>query len=172
MPATISGSQTGTVGLINAFTSQTMSGATTVTFATIPSGVKRVTLMMESVTLNGATQPRVQVGYGGGTIVNSNYLGVTAAQITGTSASALSAGFDIQSTFANATNVFTGTYILNNLTGNVWTCTGQMSVLTGTTALAIINGRVSMAGALDRIVITTVSGTNTFLTGTMNVLYE
>lgn len=128
--------------------------------------------MMESVTLSGTSQPRVRVGYGGGSIVTSNYTGVTVAQITGTSATALSAGFDIQSTYANSTNIFNGTYIFNNLTGNTWTCTGQMSVITGATGLAIINGRVSMAGTLDRLYITAVNGTDTIVTGTMNVLYE
>lgn len=153
-------------------TAVTTSSGTSSDFTSFPSGVKRITFMMDSVTLSGTSQPRIRLGYGGGTIASSGYTGVTAANITGTSTTSLSGGFDVQSLYSNTSNVFYGSYVLTNITGNLWLCSAQYSVLVGATGVGAIIGSVALGGALDRVRFTTVSGTDTFASGTINVLYE
>ncbi len=153
-------------------TSVASTSGTNIDFASLPTTVKRVTLMLNGVSLSGTSQIRIRLGYGGGTITTSGYSGVAAAQITGTSASAISAGFDVQSTFTSASNTFTGSVVLTCLTGNTWMCSGVLAVQGGTTAIAVISGSVALSGTLDRVRLTSVNGTDTFDAGTVNIVYE
>jgi hypothetical protein len=152
-------------------TAQNSTSGTSIDFTSIPSWVKRITVTLNGVSTNGTSNPRIQLGTGG-TPTTTGYSGVTTAQITGTSASTLSAGFDVQSSFAAATNTFTGTAVFVNLTGNTWVCVAGLAVQGGTTARATIEGVIALAGVLNIVRVTTVSGSDTFDAGSINILYE
>jgi hypothetical protein len=60
--------------------------------------------------------------------------------------------------------------LLNNATG-IWVCDGVFA-RGDTVANYVFAGSKTLSGALDRIRITTVNGTDTFDAGTINILYE
>jgi hypothetical protein len=47
-----------------------------------------------------------------------------------------------------------------------------LSITTSTTGTITTGGSVTLSGTLDRVRITTVSGTDTFDAGSINILYE
>jgi hypothetical protein len=154
-------------GVITSGTAVTASG-TSVDFTSIPSWVKRITVMFSGVSTNGSSSYLLQLG--AGSIQNTGYIG--AATRTGASnATALvnsTAGIPL-ATF-DASNVVSGICQFNNITGNVW--------IASLTAAATNNnsyasgGSVTLSGVLDRLRITTINGTDTFDAGSINILYE
>lgn len=155
---------------LTAGTVQNTTSGTSVSFTSIPSWVKRITLLLVGVSLSGTSQPRIRIGTGG-TPTTSGYTGITAAHVTGTTISSLASGFDVQSTFATATNTFTGRVQLTLQTGNVWVCDAALAV-GSSVGWAEIIGTVTLAGTLDNVSLTTVNGTDTFDSGSVNILYE
>ena len=152
-------------------TSQATTSGTSKDF-TIPSWAKRITVMLQGVSTSGTSPPRIRLGTGG-TPATSGYVGVTAAQITGTSAAGLSAGFDVQSSWATGTNTFNGTFEFSLVSGNTWACTSVLGVTgSGTVGLNVLGGYVTLSGALDIVRLTTVNGTDTFDAGSVNILYD
>jgi hypothetical protein len=72
---------------------------------------------------------------------------------------------------ANVAAVRHGAMTIANITGNTWVhnaVTGRSDV----TAIGIGSGSVALSGALDRVRITTVNGTDTFDAGSINIIYE
>jgi hypothetical protein len=142
---------------------------TSIDFTGIPTWVKRVTVMLSSVSTNGTSNLILRVGTSGG-IDSTNYIS-NRGTINNTSVfvTSTTAGFDIAS-FATAALFHKGNVILNNISGNVWVASGSMSD-TGT-QISNFSGTVSLSGTLDRVRITTVNGTDTFDAGSINILYE
>ena len=163
MPATITGSQNGTVGLINAATAQNSTSGTAIDFTGIPAGVKRITVMFNGVSTNGSSLPIIQIG--SGSFETSGYVGGTQ---TGASASTMTAGFAIYS--ASGANVLSGVMQLVLLGSNTWSGWGVFGFSGGGTAQT--GGAKTISGTLDRVRITTVNGTDTFDAGSINILYE
>lgn len=64
-----------------------------------------------------------------------------------------------------------GNVVISNLDGNVWSYSGNLA-LTNLVSNIMIGGTKTLSGALDRIRITTVNGTDTFDAGTINIMYE
>ena len=139
--------------------------STSVDFTSIPSWVKRITVMFNGMSTNGTSNPLIQIG--AGSVTTSGYT-ARASYIAGTAVAetTYTAGFGIFS--ATATNVHTGHLVLTNLSGNTWVC----SAIIGTTATWFTTGVVALSGTLDRVRITTVNGTDTFDAGTINIIYE
>lgn len=151
----------------------TNTGATSYTITGIPAWAKRITLIFMGTGVNGS-EMGVQVGSSGGGIVTTGYSG-SAAYVA--SATNTGAGFG-SSTF----RVFAGGPVEGameirraGITGNVWvatTLTAQNQV-SGAVATYLGASRIDMgANALDRIRLTTLSGTNTFNNGNIVVLWE
>ena len=141
---------------------------TSIDFTSIPSWVKRVTVMFSGVSTNGTSALLVQLGDSGG-IENTGYVSTslqmsTAAGIVDSS----TAGFIIRS--ATAANLFSGSMVIMNITGNDWV--SNHVVKQSTTAIAGGGGDKSLSATLDRVRITTVGGTDTFDAGSINILYE
>jgi hypothetical protein len=161
---------TGTLAPIVSGTVQTAS-STSVDFTSIPSWVKRITVMINGLSTNGTSDPLIQLGDSGG-IENTGYV-AGAAVITGGSAGFSStAGFPISGSWS-ATVVFSGiiTLALHDAATNTWTA----SVVGGRTDAAGAfsgGGYKPLSATLDRVRITTVGGANTFDAGTINILYE
>ncbi|HET8689327.1 MAG TPA: hypothetical protein VFM18_22180 [Methanosarcina sp.] len=147
-------------------TAVTASG-TAVDFTSIPSWVKRITVMFKGLSTNGASVPIVQIG--SGTIQTSGYLGSQSTISTGTSTSLYTAGIAIGA--AASTNIRHGKIVFENISGNDWEAFGGCG-LSDVAAITVSGGSVSLSGTLDRIRITTVNGTDTFDAGTINIIYE
>ena len=169
MPATITGSQNGTVGLINTATAQNSTSGTSIDFTGIPSGVKRITVMFSGVSTNGAADPLVQIGSGSFTTSGYSSVASYVATPTATSTATATNGFNIRD--SNSSGTRNGTMVITNVSGNIWVSSHVLCDLpNGTSNMGA--GGVTLSGTLDRVRITTANGTDTFDAGSINILYE
>ena len=173
----ITGSSTvaGSTGILYPLTSGTAvasTSGTSIDFTSIPSWVKRITVMFNGVSTNGTSPVQIQIGDSGGA-ETSGYTG-SVATITGSSATfAFSAGFLISSGGGEgAATVRYGSLIISKVTGNTYSCFGNISYGSSDTRFFVLAGNKDLSDTLDRIRITTVNGTDTFDAGSVNILYE
>jgi hypothetical protein len=153
-------------------TAVTTSG-TSVDFTSIPSWVKRVTVMFSAVSTNGSSVPYlIQIGPSGG-VETSGYLGSS----SGISSSAAN-GVNVTAGFGlypdnSSTVVLSGsvTISLLNAATNTWVAAGVASQ-SDRAYSTFSSGSKSLAGTLNRLRITTSNGTDTFDNGTINISYE
>ena len=137
---------------------------TSIDFTSIPSWVKRVTVMLNGVSTNGSSAVQIQIG--SGSVTTSGY---SSLFFINTNVSTVTSGFSIAG-YGGAGDARIGAITISLLTGNTYVCNGQVSQ---TTALVgHLCGSVVLSGILDRVRITTVNGTDTFDAGTINILYE
>lgn len=136
----------------------------------IPSWAKRVTIVLGAISASGTSDYIVRIG--SGSFVATGYAGavsrIGAAASFGT---AFSTGFQITRDMSNPTDLTYGTLCLNLLTANTWVFAGTTNQAVANST-AISNGQLALSGALDRIRITTVNGTDTFDAGSINIMYE
>lgn len=154
---------------LTAATAQATTSGTSIDFTSIPSWVKRITVMFNEVSTNGTSGYRVQVG--DGSITTSGYLG-SGSRITDASASSVTrdtSGFRIQ--VIDATCNLVGSATITNMGSNRWVFSfagGDSNTDRG----YFSGGMKLLTGVLDRIRLTTVNGTDTFDAGSVNILYE
>ena len=72
----------------------------------------------------------------------------------------------------NAAYGISGVLVLNNMGSNVWAGSCLTNIVTAANLGYQSVGTVTVSGTLDRIRISTVSGTDTFDAGSINILYE
>ena len=153
-------------------TAQASTSGTSIDFTSIPSWVKRITIMYSGVSTSGTSNWLVQLGDSGG-VENTGYLGVgtfLGATVSGTN---YTTGFGLL--INGATHVLHGTVVLTLLSSsaNTWTCTGSLGGTGGAAGyIYSTGGAKSLSGTLDRVRLTTVNGTDTFDAGSVNILYE
>ena len=149
-------------------TAQNTTSGTSIDFTSIPSWVKRVTVMFNNVSTTGTNNILIQLIHSGGTVVSSGYRSA-AARFNGAALveTASTAGFLLNS--ATAADDHYGSYVFTNLSGDIWTGVGSTTYLDG---LICSCGGVTIASTLTGIRITTTGGTFTFDTGSINILYE
>jgi len=139
-------------------------------FTSIPSYVKRVTVMFDAVSTNGTSNWLIQLGDSGG-IENTGYISVGTFLGATTGATNYTTGFGFP--VGGATHVMQGLVILNNLTGNIWTANSSLAGSGGGAGFVYSTaGAKTLSATLDRVRITTVNGTDTFDAGSINILYE
>ncbi|MFN8995640.1 MAG: hypothetical protein ACK5X3_18505, partial [Pseudomonadota bacterium] len=138
---------------------------TAVDFTGIPSWARRITLILNGVSTNGTSNLLVQIGDSGG-IESTGYAGSNGA---GTSAGALSVGFTLAVTTA-ASLITSGHVVLTNVSGNIWVASGITAVDNGSSVQLVAGNKTLSPGALDRIRLTTVAGTDTFDAGSVNIM--
>jgi hypothetical protein len=162
------GSNANTGGtLITSGTAVTASG-TAVDFTGIPSTAKRITVMFNGVSLNGGSNPLIQLGTSSG-VTTSGYL--AGSNESGTTRAAYTTGFGIVS--ANLNNLVYGHMVITQITGNSWVSSHNMMLQqSGVYYLITGAGNVTLSSTLDRVRITTVNGTDTFDAGTINIFWE
>jgi len=157
-------------------TAQSTTSGTAIDFTGIPSWVKRITVMLNSVSTNGTSFPQIQLGTSGG-IESTNYIGTTGViGNTGTGLiTQLSSGIllDCYASYYTASSTRQGSIVFNLIGSNTWTFSGNLgATATAVVAIAWTGGSKSLSGTLDRIRLTTVNGTDTFDAGSVNILYE
>ena len=174
---------TGAVTSVNTFTGAVQSvivagtavastSGTSIDFTSIPSWVKRITVMCNGVSTNGTSNLQIQIG--SGSITNTGYIsngfGSTSTNLQGTVSS--TTGFLLMSANAAAATWYGIVSIgLLNASTNIWASSG--SIGRGDSAVAMVSsGGVTLSGTLDRVRITTVNGTDTFDAGSINILWE
>jgi len=152
-------------GAITSGTAVTAS-STSVDFTSIPSWVKRITVVFSGVSTSGTSVIQVQLGDSGG-VETTGYL--NSSSTTGGTVTAITSGFAICT--PAAASVVSGHCVLTLIdTANTWVQTSL--VKSSTTTMAYSAGDKATSAVLDRVRITTVNGTDTFDAGTINILYE
>ena len=143
---------------------------TAIDFTSIPSWVKRITVMFNGVSTNGTSNYQVQIG--AGSVVTSGYAAaVTSATSTWSgNINSATGGFQFYNTNA-ASDVVNGHLVLTLISGNTWVSSSNIIASTGLRASSG-TGSLALSGTLDRVRITTVNGTDTFDAGSINILYE
>jgi hypothetical protein len=148
-------------------TSVASTSGTSIDFTSIPSWVKRITVLFNGMSLNGNTNFLVQIG--SGSITSSGYNSTSSYVPSGTPTTTSStAGFLVYADSLSLT--VSGSITLFNISGNNWVSFHAIKSSTTTTATG--GGDGSLSGVLDRVRITSVNGTATFDAGSINILYE
>jgi hypothetical protein len=145
---------------------------TAIDFTSIPSWVKRITVMFVGVSTNGTSVPIVQIGDAGG-IETSGYLarGGFTQDAGASGVTAFTTGFGITAQ-SNAGSIYHGHVVLTSLgSGNTWVASGVLG-RSESTVMTSLGGSKSLSDTLDRVRITTVNGTDTFDAGSVNIMYE
>ncbi len=155
---------------ITSGTAQASTSGTNIDFTGIPSWVKRVTVMFSGVSTSGTSPVQMQVG--SGSVTTSGYFSNYAAINGGLGQGNITSGIYATGGSAAAA-INTGNIVLNLISGNTWIGSGLMLYTNGAGAMYMISGSSpNLSGALDRIRITTINGTDTFDAGSINILYE
>jgi hypothetical protein len=156
--------------VITSGTAVASTSGTSIDFTSIPTWVKRVTILFGGVSTNGTSDKLIQLG--NGSFVTTGYVGATGYVTTSTASTSTTTGFGLSSGgLAAETN--SGFISFVNITGNTWVCSATISSNNGNQpGMIYTNGQISLASVLDRIRITTANGTDTFDAGSINILYE
>lgn len=169
---TATGTVAGTTGTLYPLVSDTVRNATgtSVDFTGIPSWVRRVTVMFNNVSTNGTSIPQIQLG--SGSFTTSGYVGSAsiAANASSPAVINMASGFLISAANA-ATYSFRGAITINLISTQVWVASGVVGQ-DDSARISWSGGAVGIAGTLDRVRITTVSGADSFDAGTINILFE
>jgi len=164
-----SGSTASWATALNLGTSVASTSGTAIDFTSIPSWVKRVTVMLAGVSTNGSSVYLIQIG--SGSVLTSGYN--STSMIAGGSNAVngvgpYTAGFAL---FNNSSaSIYDTVVTLVNISGNLWVMGATISPV-GTAYAGASGGKVTLSGSLDRVRITTVSG-DTFDAGTINIMWE
>jgi hypothetical protein len=144
---------------------------TAIDFTSIPSWVKRVTVLFNGVSTNGTANIQLQIG--STTIVTTGYNSINTITSTSSASTTSTTGFLIN-TFEAAATLFYGNAVLTNISGNNWIMAGQTYMSANSSSVpstCISTGQLTLSGVLDRVRITA-GGTDTFDAGTINLLWE
>jgi hypothetical protein len=147
-------------GAITLETAQTASG-TSVDFTGIPSWAKRITVMFSDVSLNATDDLLVQIGDSGG-IETTGYTSGSQSVLNST------IGYIIR--IGGGTRILNGAMYISNINSNSWISIHSGNV--GTLNDVYGGGTKTLSSTLDRIRVTSVTGTSTFDAGTINISYE
>ena len=154
--------------LVRTTTVATTSG-TSIDLTSIPSWVRRITVLFDGVSTSGISPVLLQLGDSGG-IETSGYSS-SIGGITGTnlcSYSTYSSGFGLAGD--NTVNTRFGFLTLVNSGGNTWIASGTCDI--GGLGSGFSQGAKTLSATLDRVRLTTVNGTDTFDAGLVNIIYE
>jgi hypothetical protein len=159
---------TGAYGQVKSGTAVTTTSGTSIDFTSIPSWVKRITVMFQGVSTNGLSLFRVRIGPTAG-VETTGYVGASGSP---TSVALFSSGFDIVSNnAASTTQQGLFTLALLDASTNTWAASWVIGNAVNA-GVGIGGGSKSLSGALSIVRITTVNGTDTFDAGSINILYE
>jgi hypothetical protein len=138
-----------------------------VDFTSIPSWVKRITVMYAEVSTNGTSPIVIKLGTSAG-IQSTSYVGCSWR--SNTVNAQFSTGFSIMPDLATSSSA-SGVSTIVLYGSNNWNWSSVIGD-TGGTNVAHGGGTKDLSGTLDRIRLTTVGGSDTFDTGKINILFE
>lgn len=158
-------SSTGAYGTLKSATAQASTSGTSIDFTSIPSWVKRVTVMLSGISTNGTSLFLVQLGDSGG-VETTGYASGAGSRSGETSSTA---GFVLNAAGV-AAMTFSGSVQISTLGSNLWVTSGVLSRSDG--FANGFGGNKTLSDTLDRVRITTVNGTDAFDAGSINIIYE
>lgn len=153
-------------------TSQATTSGTSIDFTGIPSWVKRITMMLSGVSLNGSSVLVIRLGTSSGfaTTGYNTMIGTIATANNTTRSFSTTTHFPIQYG-GDPSYTAAGNIVFTNLTGNTWTGTGIfVNPVAGN--FDSVSGGISLGAALTQVRLTTFNGTDAFDAGSVNILYE
>ena len=155
--------------IITQGTSVASTSGTSITFSSIPSWVKRITVIFTNVSTTGTSAVVVRIG--SGSVTSTGYRAFQSGFNTsgGVAASYNTTGFILESG-SSASFSRAGSMVMFTADSNTWTQFGQNN--SDNTSGNNTQGQITLGGVLDRVVITTLTGTDTFDAGSINILYE
>jgi len=160
----------GTASAITSGTTVASTSGTSIDFTSIPSWVKRITIMFNGVSTNGSSNTIIQIG--SGSVETSGYNG-SACSVNGIQSgysTNMSAGF-LLAYDQSAATTRSGTAVLTLVGSNIWTFTSMIG-RTDSAGNGWAGGSKTASGTIDRVRITNTNGTDTFDAGSINILYE
>ena len=161
-------------------TAQSLVGQGFVDFTSLPSGIKKLTVIIRGASTNGTSIPVVRIGAQNSIAsASSFYQGSQISIISGGNPGGTvnTTGVILNNSNA-AANVYQGTVEFTALESNyTWAYSAQMG-LSDATRLMINNGTIALgdyyvgAADLSNVRLTTISGTDTYDAGTINIVYQ
>jgi hypothetical protein len=170
--ATIATDVNGSLYPLTSSTAQATTSGTSKDFTSIPSWVKRITVMFTGVSTNGTSVLLVQLGDSGG-IEATGYLGASTIlrDAAAVASSNYTTGFGIG--ILSAAYVLHGSMVLSLIDSSTNTWASSSNFANSNTGVMTVGaGSKPLSATLDRVRITTVNGTDTFDAGSINILYE
>lgn len=145
-------------------------GTTSISFLSIPSWVKKISVIFSAFRTNGTSNLLIQLGDSGG-IETTGYSSM-GGDFNGNSAQILT-GL-VLNRINTSGAVFKGIVTLKLISGTTWISTGVLGYVDTTHGIIVANsaGEKTLSSALDRIKITTVGGVDIFYGGSVNIMYE
>ena len=162
---------TGVTGVPNPLTFGTgvaSTSGTAIDFTGIPSWVNRITVLLKNVSTNGSAYPMIQIG--SGSITTSGYESTTGYTGTSTSSVSIATGFIIM--VPNSTSRYSGVSTITRVEGNSWVYSSVLGRVNDSYVMSSGGHSPTLSGVLDRIRLTTSSGTDLFDSGFINIMYE
>ena len=154
--------------IITSGTAQASTSGTSIDFTSIPSWVKRVTVILNGVSTSGTSNILVQIG--AGSVTTSGYLGFVF--ISSVYRSAFTSGF-ITTGLLASDSLLSSQISIATLGSNIWVETANITDYSSSVlGASLSSGKLALGGTLDRVRITTVNGTDAFDAGSINILYE
>jgi hypothetical protein len=160
-------------GSITSGTAVASTSGTSIDFTSIPSYVKKITVMFNGVSLSSVADLVIQLGVGG-TAATSGYVAGQIYVLTSGAASGgniSTSGFLVQA--GSSLYTLNGSIVFNllNASSYIWTGSGVFYNQTTTSYVSNVAGVVTLSGLCNMVRITSTS-TDTFDAGSINILYE
>ncbi len=152
---------TGTMSVNTLATAVASTSGTSIDFISLPSWVKRITVMFSGVSTNSTSNYLIQLGTGSTTFTTSGY-------VSSCRSATSTAGFLVVDT-PTAASLASGALTLTNLSGNTWVSSGVLQLSGGSTYQSA--GVIALGAGLTAVRITSVTP-DTFDAGSVNILYE
>ena len=163
--------QTGTLQMLGQGTAVASTSGTSITFTGIPSWAKRITVMFSGVGVSASSPIQIQIG--SGSTATSGYQSISSYGGSAGQYQILTSGFACAWSGMSSADRLYGSMSISQLGSNVWTeQSGFFCQASGNIQSSGSGGSPALAGALDRVIITTVGGTATFTAGSINIMYE
>lgn len=164
-----------TAGTAKAYNWNGLTTNTFLDFTGIPSWVKRVTIMFTGFRTDnsGGGGAIIQLGTASG-IETSSYLGSASSNSNAASPSVtvFTTGILLDGSGSGLSSYLrNGVVTINLLTGNTWAISGTLGN-SEATRCTFVGGSKALSTTLDRVRITSGSGTDVLTGGTVNILYE
>jgi hypothetical protein len=126
-------------------------------------------MMFNGVNTSGTSNYQVQIGSGSFSTTGYASSGTAITNATPASFGDITTGF-VVSSFGTSV-LLCGHLVLTNVSGNIWV--GSIVTVDNQSARLFFGaGNTTISGALDRVRITTVNGTDTFAAGSVNIFWE
>lgn len=153
-------------------TAQATTSGTAFGYTGIPSWVKRITFQVFGVYTSSGASGTTLIQIGSGSYTTTGYSSIYSnVNVSSAGSGTLTNGFSFYWGSGASGVIASGQVVLTlqNPSLNTWVAAGQVTNITNTST-TVITGGISLAGVLDRIQITTTSGT--FSAGSVNIIYE